>query len=55
MLLGMERINTSRVGVVVNLCLRGNVGRVGGRALVMLSIISPVVAPGNERLGVAPG
>jgi hypothetical protein len=56
MLLGMERIKTSRwVGVVVNLCLRGKVGRVGGRTLVMLSIISPVVTPTSERLGVAPG
>lgn len=55
MLLGMERIRTSRwVGVVVNLCLRGKVGRVGGRTLVMLSIVSPVVALANERLGVAP-
>jgi hypothetical protein len=56
MLLGMERIRTSRwVGIVVNLCLRGKVGRVGGRTLVMLSIVSPVVALANERLGVAPG
>ena len=55
MLLGMKRIKTSRwVGVVVNLCLRGKVGRVWGRTLMMLSIVSPIVAPRNERLGVAP-
>ncbi len=55
MLGGMERINTSRwVGIVVNLCLRGKMGRVGGRTLMMLRVVSPVVAPTNERLGVAP-
>jgi hypothetical protein len=55
MLLGMERIKTSRwVGVVGNLCLRGKVGWVGGRTLVMLRIVSPVVAQTNERTGVVP-
>jgi hypothetical protein len=55
MLGGMERIKTSRwVGVVGNLCLRGKVGRVGGRTLMMLRVVSPVVALAKERLGVAP-
>ena len=54
MLRGMERIKTSRwFGVVDNLCLRGKVGRVGWRTLMMLRVVSPVVAPTNERPGVA--
>ena len=44
----MEIIKTSRwvgdLGAVVDLCLRGKVGRVGGRIFVRLSIVSPVVA-----------
>ena len=55
MLLGMERIKTSRwVWVVGNLCLRGEVRRVGGRTLMMLSVVSPVAVPTNDRPGVVP-
>jgi hypothetical protein len=48
-----------RVALGGNLCLRGKMGRVGGRTLMVLSMVSPIVvlahwdglrsAPDNER------
>jgi hypothetical protein len=48
-----------RVALGGNLCLRGKVGRVGGRTLMVLSMVSPIVvlahwdglrsAPDNKR------
>jgi hypothetical protein len=50
----MLACRTSRGGLVGNLCLRGKVGRDGGRALMKLRLMSPVVVPESKGLGIAP-
>jgi hypothetical protein len=43
-----------RIALVGNLCLRGKVGRVGGRTLMKLKVVSPIVVPNRDGLRVAP-
>ena len=51
MLRGAERKGVAFIG---SLCLRGKVGRVGGRTLMELSVVSPISVPTHDGLGVAP-
>jgi hypothetical protein len=43
------------IAFACNLCLRGKVGQVGGRTLMVLKMDSPVVVLTQNRLRVAPG
>lgn len=52
MLMGADRKGIAFVG---SLCLRGKVGRVWGRTLMELSVVSPISVPTHDGLRVAPG
>jgi len=51
MLRGADRKGVAFIG---SLCLRGKNGRVGGRTLMELSVVSPISVPTHDRLRVAP-
>jgi len=55
MLAGVKGVGWKGIAFVCDLCLRGKVGRVGGRTLMVLNMVSPVVVLAQNRLRVASG